>query len=301
MAGIQARVLAGEEVSAEEYLQFVRYEAAGIADVMEMEQSAVSGKVPTGPTIPATGTLEPCPPDMEPSAGWKASVVRDFIALRGRVAALVPQAVEAREHAAAAVQGGGGPIFSVPGPALVAAAMSARDISKANLPKPPVLPPAQLDDGSCLPSALDWPAWYTYATGRDRVPTRQASAGEGSTASTVPAGVPHAPSAEAVATLTDLEARRVFRKAANHLIHHAPSLQVPVAAWVYAFLLRLETPLSGDMAATCRALLRQLCEWRAWLEPGHGRSQPGLLAALNTLILILCDVFGQGDAWEGSV
>lgn len=70
MAGIQARVLAGEEVTAEEYLQFVRYgvvtrlrglaqasalecdffrryEAAGIADVMEMEQSAVSGKVPT--------------------------------------------------------------------------------------------------------------------------------------------------------------------------------------------------------------------------------------------------------------
>lgn len=201
----------------------------------------------------------------------------------------------------------GGIVFAAAGPALVATALSGRNIEHARLPKATSLPPLTLYDGSRLPPPTDWPAWYKYITGRAQVPSRKASAAavaaggvsavagalEGASGTATP------PSTEAVASLSDLEATRLFRRAAVHIVHHAATLEEPIAAWMYAILLRLPDPLHPDTASAMRDLLRQLSEMRAWTD-AKGSHRDMLLASMNTLIVVICMHFGQGDPWKGS-
>ncbi len=259
-------------------------------------------------TIPKTKFVEACPPEYQPSETWVATTLSSFRSARAHVLAAVPALQDRREQEAMQA---GGVVFATAGPALVATALSGRNIEHARLPKAASLPPLTLYDGTTLPPPTDWPAWYKYITGRHQVPSRKSKAtGDGTaeeseSAAAAPGAVPPPesnaapPSTEAVASLSDLEATRLFRRVAVHIVHHAITLEEPVAAWLYAILLRLPEPLHPDTASGMRDLLRQLCEMRAWME-ARGGDRDVLLACINTIIVVLCMHFGQGEPWKGS-
>lgn len=234
-----------------------------------------------------------------------ASTLSAFRSARTAVLSAVVPLQERREAEAMRT---GGVVFAAAGPALVATALSGRNIEHARLPKATSLPPLTLYDGSVLPPPTDWPAWYRYITGRPQVPSRKAKAARIAIADSRDAGAAAAgggggaatpPSTEAVASLSDLEATRLFRRVAVHIVHHAITIEEPVAAWLYAVLLRLPEPLHPDTASSMRDLLRQLCEMRAWMED-TGARRDVLLASINTLVVAICLHFGQGEPWRGS-
>ena len=237
-----------------------------------------------------------CPERLLPTAKWTAQVQQEFEALRADVLAAVAAQQQLREEQAAA---DGGVVFAAAGPALIATALSGKNIEHARLPKPPRLPGLQQADGSLLPDPANWPAWYNYITGRARVPSRKAAPPAAAVGQDT--GVGHQPSPEALSSLSDLESTRLFVRAANHLHHHARELEPEVAAWVYGCMARLPQPLHPDTASSMRNMLRQLAAWRSELadvQPADAAGW-GRVAALNTLLLLGCSVFGQGDAWHG--
>ena len=70
------------------------------------------------------------------------------------------------------------------------------------------------------------------------------------------------------------------------------TLGASASAWLFAILARLDMPISGDMAASLRQLLRRCCAIRAHLRPSQ--DYDCALACLNTIIVVVGDVFGQG-------
>ena len=278
------------EMSAEEWLSFVRHEAAELGPVVRGEVDSTQFAGNQTAYMPSIESVSQCPAACLPTSEWEEAALKGFVALGASLAELCELATykERRIVVPPMKDGRAWERFCF-GPGLssyeVEAEAEAEGTGVRGQEKEEVAeekkPDAELD----LDTLLD-------KRRHELAPTAPSSSS--SSAPEVDLSAPHPPSLRLVLQFDQCMCQRLLRFHISWL--QTQPLSEDRGAWLYALLARLEEPLHQDMEAALRSLYRRCCLLRSTATPTD-EGDAATLAALNLCIVISGRHFRQGEEY----